>query len=509
MGSKFQSSQPKFLEDLEKFIKSVKDKAVNHYQLIANLKDKIPNDPSNFYKDFGLLEHPLTGKPVDDLTYYQKEAWQDVERYRYILDIKSNKIGLSTSHLMCLFYHMITDCQGYQALIIAQNLRMAREHLYTLHKLILNSDKYRPYLISIGDKDVNLLREETSRVTEMFLRNPSNPHKPTRIIAIPLNAGSAVSWKEVKYIMASDITMTDHDYDPVVKGLFTRLANTQGYFVIETIPRGPKGLVYDTWLRNRTQGSTDFKVREYPVAVAVEAGLITDEFLQGERQRHGVDFDRLYNCSFAATEGNIFDLTEVEFCVSSADYNIEDPEFMYNRNYPKAMGVDPGYRTSKAGIVVAQMRNGVIEIILAKELQEAHSVLVNECFDTLHKYSIENMYVDAAAPAFITDVKNRMNETTYEVMKEMLHNPSNMERVVPVTFNPMNRAMLNHASQLVSDKFVKIKQHQSTEALLIQMRNARHVQGKLIKNEEGMTYDLLDALFLSLLHFGMQVEKTK
>lgn len=508
MVSNYPTRLDKFREYLKETKESVKSRAANRYNLLSKMVGNIPSDPSLFYKDFGLLEHPLDGSPVEDLTSYQKESWKDVERYKYVLDIKSNKIGLSTLHLLCLFYHMITDCIGYQALIIAQTLRMSREHLYTLHKLILQSEKYRPFLISIGDRDVNLLREETSRVTEMFLRNPLNPHKPTRLIAIPLNAGSAVSWKEVKYIMASDITMTDHDYDPVVKGLFTRLANTQGYFVIETIPRGPTGLVYDTWLRNRTQGSTDFKVREYPVHMAVEAGLITEEFLEGERQRHGIDFDRLYNCSFAATSGNVFDLREIEFCTLSSDYNPNDSTFLRNRNFPKAMGIDPGYRTSKAGIVVAQFRNGVIEIILSKEMQEPNSVLVYECFDIMNRYAIENVFVDVSAAAFISDLKDRINESTYEIMKDMQHIPTTMERIVPVPFNPMNKAMLVHANQLVSDKFLKIDK--SMESLLNQMRNAIHNNGRLIKDsEQGMTYDLLDALFLCLLHFDFMIEKTK
>lgn len=507
MVSSYQSRLAKYKSHFDDTVKAISSKAANRYNFISKLKDSIPSDASLFYKDFGLLEHPLTGNPVEDLTSYQKEAWSDVERYRYVLDIKSNKIGLSTSHLLCLFYHMITDCIGYQALIIGQNMRMSREHLYTLHKLILNSEKYRPFLISIGDRDVNLLREETSRVTEMFLRNPNNPHKPTRIIAIPANVGSAVSWKEVKYILCSDITMSDHDYDPVIKGLFTRLANTQGYMVIETIPRGPNGLVYDTWLRNRTQGSTDFKVREYPVLLAVEAGLITEDFLKGEKQRHGIDFDRLYNCSFAATEGNCFDLQEIEYCMTSAAYDPNDISFFRNRNYPKTMGIDPGYRTSKAGIVVAQFRNGVIEILVAKEMQEPNSVLVNEVFDLMNRYVIENIFVDSSAAAFISDIKDRINESTYETMKDMIRIPTNMERIIPVPFNPLNRAMLNHANQLVSDKFLKI--HRSHEALLIQMRNARHVQGKIVKGENGMTYDLLDALFLALLKFDFMLEKVK
>jgi hypothetical protein len=465
----------------------------------------MPKDVSEFYKDFGLLEHPLTSEPVQDLTSYQKEAWHDVERYRYVLNIKSNKIGLSTSHLLCLFYHMITDCIGYQALIIAQNMRMSREHLYTLHKMILNSEKYKPFLVSIGDKDVNLLRGETSRVTEMFLRNPHNPNKPTRIIAIPATAGSAVSWKEVKYIMASDITMTDKDYDQTVRGLFTRLANTQGYFIIETIPNGPQGLVYDTWLRNRTQQGTDFKVREYPVLLAVEAGLITEEFLEKEKQRHGPDYDRLYNCSFAATGGNVFNLQEVDFCISSANYEPDDVTFIHNRNYPKSMGVDPGYRTSKAGVILTQMRNGEIEIIASEELTGPNSYVVNYVYDMMNQYSVENIFVDVAASAFITDLKDMINESSYNIMKDMTANPSATERIVPVTFHPMNRMMMVHANQLVSDKYLKI--HKTHENLINQMKIATHINGRLIKNEQ--TLDLVDALFLSLLKYDFIIERTK
>ena len=40
--------------------------------------------------------------------------------YRYALAIQSNKIGLSTLTLLNLFYHMITYCAGYQALVIAE-----------------------------------------------------------------------------------------------------------------------------------------------------------------------------------------------------------------------------------------------------------------------------------------------------------------------------------------------------------------------------------------------------
>lgn len=487
---------------------SIEASRSERYIRLKEISESAPKDPDQFYQDVGLFEHPRTQQPVPHLTAYQREFSSLIDRYKYAEAIKSNKIGLSSSVLLNLFYHMITDCAGYQALILAQNSRMSREHLYTLQKHIAQSDKYSDFVISIGDRDVNVMRAEQTRITEMFIRNPFNPKKPTRIISIPANAGSAVSWKEVKYVMCSDITMTDRDYDPVVKAAFTRLAQTRGYFVIETIPRGPTGEVYNIWLRNKTQQGTDFAVREYPVIMAVQADVIQEDFLEQERRRLGPDYARLYECSFAATGGNLFFLADIDDAVNSADYEPTDPEFIHNLAYPKAMGVDPGYRTSKAGIVVLQMRNGVIEVLDATQLDhESNSQVVDYCFNTMLHWSVENMFVDASAPPFISDYKRRINEINYVVMKDMTNNPLNQERVVPVTFHPMNKAMIIHANQLVSDKYLRIDKR--FQDLINQMKIAQHVDGKLVKGKQGETMDLVDAFLLALLRFSFEVERVK
>jgi hypothetical protein len=492
--------------------KSEDNERINH-QLLKLTKQIPREDPQLFYQDFGFLTHPRTGKPVEHLTYYQREFWKDIDRYRYALAIKSNKIGLSTLALLNLFYHMITDCAGYQALVIAQSLRMSREHLYTLRKLIMDSEKYRGFLITLRDIDNNvLLREEKTKVTEMFIRNPNNKFKPSRIIAIPANAGQAVSWKEVKYVYCSDITMTDKNYDATINSAFTRLANTQGYFVIETIPNGPRGLVYDLWLQNRTATEPEksfFKVREYPVLFGVQAGLITEEFLEGEKSRLGLEYPKYYECSFLATGGNVFNLAEIDQCISDAKYDPEDTQFLHNLSYPKSMGVDPGYGTSKAAYVIAQLRNGVIEILKAEEINRAsHSYFVDTVYSEMCRYSIESIYADAANPGFISDIKDRIGERTYEIMKDVNQNQSNMERVVPVTFNPLNRQMLTNAVRFVSDGFLRI--HPSFQSLIAQMRAAQHSEGKLIKNKmEGRSFDLIDSLFLALLHYYFSLELQK
>ena len=38
-------------------------------------KEYIPEDPAEFYKDFGYIEHPRTMEPITELTPYQYKIW--------------------------------------------------------------------------------------------------------------------------------------------------------------------------------------------------------------------------------------------------------------------------------------------------------------------------------------------------------------------------------------------------------------------------------------------------
>jgi hypothetical protein len=157
---------------------------------IRELREKIvPTDPRLFYPLFGLLEHPLTHKPVEKLARYQLDVWEKMMRHRYNLVIKSQKIGLTTSVLMADFQRAILkpsesemSSRGKEILIIAQDLRQAREHIYTLRKMIRQSGYYHKFLISRPTEV--LMRDEVTKVTVLFIHNPDNIYKPTRIIGL-------------------------------------------------------------------------------------------------------------------------------------------------------------------------------------------------------------------------------------------------------------------------------------------------------------------------------------
>jgi len=186
-------------------------------------KFKIPLDPQKFYEDFGLLVHPRTNEPVRKLTPYQYQIWKDGFSHKYRLVIKSQKVGVTTSCLMEDFQKALTTCKGKEILIIGQTKDHAKEHLYTLRKMIQSSVKYRSYLI---DKPTEfLLTDEVTKVMRLYIHNPDNPARPTRIMALGPRAGSIWSWKNVAHIHLSDIAAaTSIDHSELFGAAFSRLA---------------------------------------------------------------------------------------------------------------------------------------------------------------------------------------------------------------------------------------------------------------------------------------------
>lgn len=272
---------------------------------VLNLPDDIPSDPDEFYRDFGLLSHPLTNEPVQHLTSYQYAVWKDGQRHRYREVIKSQKVGITTSSLIEDFQKAITTCKGKEILVIAQDMDHAKDHLYTLRKMITNSKKYSKFLISKPTE--LLLKDEVTKVMQLFIHNPDNPHKPTRIIGLGgSNPGSIWSWKEVAHIHISDLAAGSRVDDTEVFGAaFSRLANTNGTMLIETPPRRPSGMIYKIYEMSKMKRDVDadspmsqFKVHEIPASMAVQAGLINDEFLDAERERLGPMYPMYYECDF-------------------------------------------------------------------------------------------------------------------------------------------------------------------------------------------------------------------
>lgn len=205
----------------------------------SEVSTDVPTNFADFFRDFGYLEHdydrdPHTKLPtkVRQLTPYQLHF----ANLDYGFMLKSNKIGMTTSEMLCDFWtRLLPQYAGFDCLLCASKLEIANDLLMQLKTLVNNSPKYSKYLIKAPDKLD--FQEERSKVGVMYIANPYNPKRKSRIIAIGNSTTSVYSRMRVNRIHISDpsrlVIKSQNDY---FAGLFSRISNTGGQIKIEGVP---------------------------------------------------------------------------------------------------------------------------------------------------------------------------------------------------------------------------------------------------------------------------------
>lgn len=285
----------------------------------ANLIRDIPTNLHKYYSTIGDFIHPATKKPVLRLLPHQEEIWNDYWRAKYRCYIKSQKLAVTTLLLTEDSRISMTDALGQEVLVVAQSVPKAEQHLDDLEQIFRSSPQWRPYLLEkqVGDERDDLGHKAKSAVGKLVIRNPEDPRHPGYIYACTITRPSSlVSFKKVRHVHLSDVNLAEISEETFAKawgGVMSRIANTDGTFVIEGPMRGPTGPVYDIiapLLRNqkigeelpegvRMTGLGDFLVRRYSYRYGIRTGLFTKYFIEKQRQLLGSRFGMFY-------EGTVF-----------------------------------------------------------------------------------------------------------------------------------------------------------------------------------------------------------
>lgn len=280
--------------------------------------EHIPDNGKEFYEDFGYLPHPwkrdAKGRPlpVVELADYQLEFWNNQSN---MIMLKNNKAGVSTtSHLEMFWSRLMPNEAGFDALLVAQNQKIANMHLLDLKRLVGNSAKYNKYMIRRPDQE--LFKEEKTKLEVMYIRNPYNAARPSRILALGSSVPSGFSWKHVNRIHMSDISQIKKIEDAeFFSALYSRLANTNGIIKIETIPGAKKGEYYRIWQRANKQ-KVDFVTEDAlaedpenlsstftPIKItyvdSLKCGIISPDYISNAKRDLGpIEFARLFEAQF-------------------------------------------------------------------------------------------------------------------------------------------------------------------------------------------------------------------
>lgn len=251
---------------------------------------KIPNTPLQFFKDhIGAIKHPRTGKPSQPFGYQYRSSYPYI-RHKKQLKAKSHKIGMSTWDIIVDLWKAYYQFAGFDILVTSQKFALAKEHLREARRFLRESKTLRKTVLYQGPLE---MRDERTKVESIYVQSPLSS-RASRLIAVPFSVTSLESWMRVGHVHASDVAVNKYREDAEVFGaMFSRVATTDGTITIETIPGGQRGTVYNLW-----RDDPYIWKKAFPYDLGVQAGLITEEFIEEERKRWGMLFPALYEAVF-------------------------------------------------------------------------------------------------------------------------------------------------------------------------------------------------------------------
>ena len=459
-------------------------------------KEYIPKDDHEFYIDFGPLIHPRTGQEVKRLTKYQYDIWNCPAKT--VLVDKSQKTGITTSELIHDFQEVILNGRGKDLLIVGQTEKAAIEHLYTLKRLIIDSPKYRKYLITKSSE--LFFREEQTKAGTLFIKNPDNPFRPMRIIGLAFIVSALWSWKNVFRIHMSDPAAAQVvDDSQIYAALTSRLTNTDGRMMIEGPPRGPFGRFYELYEQFKDNKNPNFKVFLVTIYDALKEGLVTQQFIAKVREELGQLYPQTYEGSFVAGLGDVFTEESIINAISFGERAIiEFPKI--NAGNIMCLGVDPGFGSSKTALCLTESIKDQDTIIVrfTKEYSRPNpEEIASICFDFHRKYWNAWVIVDGANAGFVHELQIAFNErpdVDYTISP-------NSNFVIPINLNKDHKNMLSKLYLFLNKGYIAIpKEH---ENLITSFRTAKATEYSLDKQQTSFN-DLLDACRLSL--YGYRIK---
>lgn len=458
-------------------------------------QEDIPIDAHEFYSDFGFIRHPRTGQVVERLTHYQYDIWNCPAKT--VLVDKSQKSGITTSELIHDFQEVLLYGRGKDLLIVGQTEKAAHEHLYTLKRLIIESPKYRKYLIT--DSSELFFREEQTKVGTLFIKNPDNPYRPMRIIGLGFVVSALWSWKNVFRIHMSDPAAAQTvDDSQIYAALTSRLTNTDGRMMIEGPPRGPSGRFYELYEQFKDNNNPDFKVFLVKIYDAQKEGLVTQEFIDKAKLELGPLYPQTYEGSFVAGVGNVFTPDMINMAIELGEQLKDIP---VNQSCLHCCGCDFGFGSSKTAIVLTEhlKEEDKIRVIYSMEFDHSNpSYIADLLFDIYLQYQNTWFICDGANRSAINELKIRFGESLDYSNDDI--SPDSM-RVIPVNFQKNHQGMLGHLYLMINKGYLGIaKQY---DEILTSLKTAQAKEYSLDKQQTSYD-DTLDALRLSLR--GYQIE---
>ena len=315
-----------------------------------------------FYQQLGCpFRASRTDEVITELAPYQIRTAENLRRHRKLLVLKAQKIGESSFAIVDTLRRGVSDCQGYEIIILAQSEDKIMEHGRDMKKFLLDSP-FADYYIERQEQNPGHLKDEVSSKYHIYLQNRDlTSITPTHIHMLPPSVTRIGSLKRVKHIWCSDITMIDAVADrqrDYFMTLLSRLIMTEGTIFIECPCVGHLGPIYekDQEFQDLVKaGTVDaetgnvlrpdkldpnvaehmFYVDRIRVQEAIDCGVLSKNAVEALKIEHGPVFGAFFEADWYAGDASWFGGDILEYHTEEASYLAEDS----NRPIPPYLGV--------------------------------------------------------------------------------------------------------------------------------------------------------------------------
>jgi hypothetical protein len=317
------------------------------------------------------------------------------------------------------------------------------------------------------------------------------------------------------------------------------LPNVSLIFVDEAsfIPNKEMNEVYDIIMRNVTKsnpyvivvstpnkpGDFLYKIMKEPLETSIFKKLYLD-YTYGENKIYSKeDVDKIknsssFNCEFALKfepeYGNVYSEESISRAIELGKKYM--PSLVnVNTEARHIMGVDPGFGSSEASIVILEYSDSIIKVVYADSFERMpFNDLIHKVWELRNIVGVStlsNVYIDMANTEAIEAIKRTLGENSnWHYIHERLQwakskglNIAEYMTTVPVSFATEGAAMLVRSKELLDDPTGIVAINPANEKMIAALRSAIASEYKVDK--DAMAYsDVLDAFRLACKSFNIK-----
>lgn len=447
--------------------------------------------PCCYNHSIGLPRKNDIPKPLFD---YEKEIYDALQQTKYVWIKKATGLGITEFTLRYISWLCLRDDKlkgSYICIVTGPRIELAITLINRLKSLF--SD------IKFEDKETVCTLNDV------------------RIEAFPSHHLDSMRGLD----RVSLILLDEGDFFPVGQQQEARaiseryIAKSDPYIVMVSTPNKPEGLFED--IEREPEDQCLYKRIFLPYHVGL-GKIYTEEEIA--KARESPQFPREYDLQYIGQEGNVFSHESIERAIQLGLDLEKIPDYYASisgirQDTHKSMGVDPGFGSSKFGIVVTQLVPGnehkgieqCIQLLYAEEFERpSFSEMIDKILSIYRNFVVDKIYIDAANPEIIKAVKAAVGDRPdYErqISNLKTRHPKYLDlatfmNVIPMSFSSDGREMLAHTKACLDKNWLAI--HPNFHKLIIALRTATAIDGLLDKQATAHN-DVLDAFRLSFSYY--------